>query len=144
MGRLNANQARRTLDLAMSEAQWQATVTDLALTLHWIALHHHDSRRQVGTTRDGKPILVGDRDAAGMPDWLFIRERHFFAELKAEGSKPTARQQHILDGLRRAGAETYLWQPSDWPEVVTALTGRWRGGRGRVLELPAVDTGGAT
>jgi hypothetical protein len=122
--------ARRTLDLAMSETQWQRTVTDLALTLHWRALHHHDSRRQVGTTEDGKPILVGDTNAAGLPDWLFIRERHFFAELKAEGKQPTAKQQEVLDALRKAGAEVHVWQPSDWPEVVVALTGRWRGGRG--------------
>ncbi|HEV8653158.1 MAG TPA: hypothetical protein VG276_28130 [Actinomycetes bacterium] len=158
--------ARRQIDLAMSEAQWQATVLDLALTLHWRALHHHDSRRQVGTDNNGKPILVGDKDAAGLPDWLFIRERHFFAELKAEGKQPTAKQLEIMDGLRKAGAEVHLWHPSDWPEVVIALTGRWHGSRGRVLELPPetpprrtipdvdhrrgdkgvspVDTGGAT
>jgi hypothetical protein len=122
--------ARRQIDLAMSETQWQQTVTDLALTLHWRALHHHDSRRQVGTTLDGAPILVGDKDAAGQPDWLFIRERHFFAELKAERGKLTATQRDVLEELRHAGAEAYLWRPSDWPEVVVALTGRWRGGRG--------------
>lgn len=115
----------------MSEAQWQATVIDLALTLHWRALHHHDSRRQVGTDENGKPILVGDKDAAGLPDWLFIRERHFFAELKREREQPTAKQQEVLEALRKAGAEVHVWHPSDWPEVVLALTGRWRGGHGR-------------
>jgi hypothetical protein len=123
--------ARRQIDLAMSETQWQTTVTDLALTLHWRALHHHDSRRDVGEDpTTGKRKLVGDKDAAGLPDWLFIRERHFFAELKAEGKKPTAKQLEVLDALRKAGAEVHVWQPSDWPEVVVALTGRWRGGRG--------------
>jgi hypothetical protein len=132
------NPARRQIDLAMSETQWQTTVTDLALTLHWRAIHHHDSRRQVGTTEDGKPILVGDKDAAGLPDWLFIRERHFFAELKAEGKKPTAKQLEVLEALRKAGAEVHVWQPSDWPEVVVALTGRWRGGRG-ANDWPVTD-----
>ncbi len=122
--------ARRQIDLAMSEKDWQRTVTDLALTLHWRAIHHHDSRRQVGTTQDGKPILVGDKDAAGLPDWLFIRERHFYAELKAEREQPTAVQLEVLEALRKAGAEVYVWHPSDWPEVVIALHGRWRGGRG--------------
>jgi hypothetical protein len=119
--------ARRQIDLAMSETDWQTTVTDLALTLHWLALHHHDSRRQVGTTLDGRPILVGDKDAAGLPDWLFIRERLFFAELKAEGKEPSAAQRQVLDALRKADAEVYVWHPSDWPEVQVALTGRrWR------------------
>jgi hypothetical protein len=122
--------ARRQIDLAMSEKDWQGTVVDLALTLHWRALHHHDSRREVVNQRTGERKWVGDKDAAGLPDWLFIRERHFFAELKAEREQPTATQRQILDELRKAGAEVHLWHPSDWPEVVVALTGRWRGGRG--------------
>jgi hypothetical protein len=124
-----SNPARRQLDLAMSEKDWQRTVVDLALTLRWRAIHHHDSRRQVGTTLDGQPILVGDKDAAGLPDWLFIRrgDRHFFAELKAEGAKPSPAQLEVLNDLRSGGAEAYVWHPRDWPDVVIALTGRrWR------------------
>jgi len=122
--------ARRQIDLAMSETQWQTTVTDLALTLHWTCLHHHDSRREVVNRTTGERTLVGDTDAAGLPDWLFIRERHFFAELKAEGAKLRPAQGRVLDALRKAGAEVHVWQPHDWPEVVVALTGRWHGGRG--------------
>ena len=118
--------ARRTLDLAMSESQWQATVIDLARTLGWTCLHHHDSRRQAGVHPDGTAALIGDQDAAGMPDWLFIRERHFFAELKRERGQLTSQQTHVIGALGKAGAEVYVWRPSDWPDVVVALRGRAR------------------
>lgn len=118
--------ARRTLDLAMSETLWQATVVDLAIMLGWTCLHHNDSRREVVNQSTGERKLVGDRDAAGLPDWLFLRERIVFAELKREQGKTTPQQDAVIAAIRRAGGEAWVWRPSDWPEVVLALRGRTR------------------
>lgn len=68
--------------------------------------HETDSRR----TRAGWPDLV----IAGPGGVVF-------AELKREGKKPTDDQQRWLDALRDAGAEVYLWHPSDWPEITRVL-----------------------
>ena len=50
---------------------------------------------------------------SGFPDYVLVRERVVFAELKTEKGKPTPFQTEWLDGLRSAGAEVYLWRPSD-------------------------------
>lgn len=100
--------ARRTLDLAMSEAQWQATVLDLAHTLSWLTYHTHDSRRS--------PF--------GFPDLVMVRDRVIFAELKAQRGTLTDDQWSWLATLRSAGAEMYVWRPRDWDEVERTLTRR--------------------
>lgn len=100
--------ARRTLDLAMSETQWQATVIDLARTLGWDYYHTHDSRRS----------------PAGFPDLLLVRDRIIFAELKSQVGRVYMAQDLWLNRLRQGGAEVYLWRPSHWPEVQQILTRR--------------------
>jgi hypothetical protein len=61
---------------------------------------------------------------AGFPDRVLIRERVVFAELKRERAKPTPAQIEWLDGLAAAGAETYLWRPSDLEEIGLILAHR--------------------
>jgi len=100
--------SRRTLDLAMSEAQWQATVLDLAKRLGWDWYHTHDSRRSL----------------PGFPDLVLLRERVIFAELKTMRGRLSNFQLGWHRGLRNAGAEVYVWRPSDWDEVEQTLRSR--------------------
>jgi hypothetical protein len=137
------NPARRKIDLAMSEAEWTTTVIGterdrgLARTLGWTCLHVNDSRREV-VDRLGNHQIVGDADAAGLPDWILLRERIVWVELKRERGTMRPTQTAIIAAIRKAGGEAYVWRPSDWPEVVLALTGRWRGGRG-ANDWPVTD-----
>jgi hypothetical protein len=100
--------ARRRLDLALSEDEWQALVRDLARTLGYITYHTRNSRRS-------------DK---GFPDLVLARDRVIFAELKAQNGKLTQAQALWQAALLGAGAEAYVWRPSDWPEVERTLRGR--------------------
>jgi hypothetical protein len=102
--------ARRQLDLAMTEAQWQRTITDLAETLGWLVYHTYDSRRS----------------EPGFPDLVLVRagDRVVFAEIKRETGRLTDDQAQWWWALERAGAEIYVWRPSDWPQVEQTLTRR--------------------
>ena len=52
--------------------------------------------------------------AGGFPDLVAVRHgRLLFIELKRETGNTRANQQEWLDELREAGAEAYLWRPSD-------------------------------
>lgn len=130
--------ARRTLELAMSESAWTATVigTDtqrgLARTFGWTCIHVNDSRKEVVDRRTGEAKLVGDKDAAGLPDWRLLRDRSIDVELKKQRGKLTTRQREILALIWHAGCEAYVWQPSDYGEAAYVLSTRdWNAHRGR-------------
>lgn len=107
--------------LKQSEKQFQAAVMELARMLGWRVGHIHDSRREV-TRKDGGRLVIGDKDAAGLPDLLMVRgDRVIAAELKSEKGKPTREQGEWLVALRRAGVGVALWRPSDWPQIEEAL-----------------------
>jgi hypothetical protein len=63
---------------------------------------------------------------SGFPDRVLVRERVIFAELKREKGKPTDSQIEWLDQLAFAGAEVYLWRPSDLEEIGQILATRHR------------------
>jgi hypothetical protein len=105
----------------MTEAEFQAQVIELATLYGWLPGHHHDSRRQV---RPG--VFVGDKLAAGIPDLILVRERAIWAELKTAKGKLRPEQVTWLDALAKAGAEIYLWRPSDLEEIQRILSRRWR------------------
>lgn len=96
----------------VTEAQWQATVLDVAGFGGWLAYHTHDSRRS----------------QKGFPDLVLVRDRVLFVELKtdAKASKLTRDQQRWLGALDRAGAEVHVWRPSNYDAVVRILQGRTR------------------
>lgn len=91
------------------DAQLFATRTGLASTLGWRLRYH--TLRSKGST-------------SGFPDRVLVRERVIFAELKTETGKPTDSQQQWLTGLAAAGAEVYLWRPSDLEEIGKVLAQR--------------------
>lgn len=83
---------------------------------------------------------------SGYPDRTLVRDRIVFAELKREKTQPTPEQRDWLDKLAAAGAEVYLWRPSDLDEIARILGKRWtffplinrdgRGGRPAALGTP--------
>lgn len=93
------------MDTHMTEAEFQRIVVQLAKLRGWTTYHTYDSRNS----------------DEGFPDLVLMRERVIFVELKRERSKPTPAQKRWLSGLKDAGAEVYLWRPSDWDQVATTL-----------------------
>jgi hypothetical protein len=92
----------------VSEKAWQGQVVELARMLGWRHFHAFDSRRS----------------PSGYPDLTLVRDRVVWVELKSESGKPSAAQRSWLDALEAAGAEVYLWKPSDLEEVGRVLSRR--------------------
>jgi hypothetical protein len=90
----------------ITEKEWQAQVCKLAYYYGYLAYHTHDSRKS----------------ASGFPDLCLVGKRVIFAELKSETGKVSPNQQMWLDALRAAGAEAYLWRPSQLAEVAQILS----------------------
>lgn len=99
------------------EKEWETTLFNsqkgLAPMLGWRLVYH---------------TLRSKGSRAGFPDRVLVRDRVIFAESKREKRVATpvsADQRDWLDGLARAGAEVYLWRPSDMEEVGRILSKRW-------------------
>jgi hypothetical protein len=107
---------RAELDASMTENEWMDQVAVFAHLKGWRIAHFRASR-----TAQGWRTAVA-YDGQGWPDCVFVRERLVLAELKSETGKVTAEQTRWLAALETAGAESYLWRPSDWPEVERVLS----------------------
>ena len=93
------------------EAPFQTQIIRTAVLLKWtrdLIYHTHNSKRS----------------DPGFPDLVLCRERLIVVEVKRDGENPTPAQERWLIGLARAGVETYLWRPSDWPEIEAVLKRR--------------------
>ncbi len=88
-----------------SEKQFMARVVALAKSKGWRCFHPYDSRK----SEEGYPDLTMVRDT-----------RLIFAELKVKGRKLTKAQIAWLNDLIFA-AETHLWTPGMWDEIVKTL-----------------------
>jgi VRR-NUC domain len=109
---------RRTAPL--TEAGFQEQVVGLAKLLGWRHLH---VRRSIGKARR----WVTATNVVGWPDLLLWHERQrrvLAAELKADGGKASAEQLFVLASLHRAGIETAIWRPADWPDIEAMLRRR--------------------
>ena len=94
----------------ISEAQFQATVTEAFGVSGWWVFHHPDSRR---TT-------------PGYPDLTLIHPdgRLVYAELKTATGKVRPEQRAVIDALRRGGHQAFIWRPDDWPAVQAVISGQ--------------------
>lgn len=99
----------------MSEADWQSQVVDLARLNGWIVAHFRPAR-----TEQGWRTPVG-ADGAGFPDLVLVRERVVFAELKSQHGRLSPTQRAWQDTLQQAGAEHWVWRPSDFEQVRLVL-----------------------
>lgn len=108
---------------AISERQFQRSVTSLATATGWMWWHVSDARRAVG----GR--MVGDAQIAGLPDLLLVHPTRglVFAELKREDGKLRASQRRAFDALAPAArtaaltgckVRVHLWRPSDFDTVI--------------------------
>ena len=110
----------------ITERAFSQQVYDLARRLNWRAVRF-PTWRATGTS-------------AGYPDITMVRGgRLLFTELKSDrpGASPTTQQREWMDALESAGAEVYLWRPSDLNEVVNVLAAQHR-----PRTLPAVICSG--
>ena len=93
---------------SVPESEFQRSVVEAAEALGWkMIFHDNDSRR----------------NTAGLPDLILARERVVFAELKSETGRVSSEQMMCVSLLRRAGAEVYIWRPSDMDAVMELLKG---------------------
>lgn len=90
---------------AITESAFQRQVIQFAGLLGWTTYHTHDSRHS----------------AAGFPDLVLVRERIVYIELKTERGRIRVEQYAWLERLKAAGAEAYIFRPSDWAEIERVL-----------------------
>lgn len=109
---------------ALSEADFQAQVVELATLVGW---RHCHVRPTVGR---GKQWTTGT-NVKGWPDltlWHPERGRFLVVELKTDTGKLTSEQVVLLDELRQVYLDVRVWRPSQWDaEIVPTLRGesRW-------------------
>jgi len=85
---------------AMTEAELQARIKELALCLGWMYYHTRDSRRS----------------DLGFPDLVLVRDENvIIAELKREKGRLTAAQETWGAALSNCKTvDYYLWRPAHW------------------------------
>ena len=99
------------MTLAIAEKDFLRTVVEYAELHGWMVHHVLEQAHHAKRIGPGFPDLV-----------LAKRNRVVFAELKAEKGQLSAVQQEWLAVLRTVrGARTFLWRPSDWPEIEKVL-----------------------
>lgn len=91
----------------ISESDFQAEVIRMAGQAGFAVYHTYDSRRS----------------QPGFPDLVLVGNRVIFAELKAAGGQLMPSQKAWRDNLLAAGAEWYLWRPSDMDAIPSILGG---------------------
>lgn len=106
----------RPLRLRVAEGDFQSTVVQFAQLHGWRVL----TIRPAWTEKGWRTPVGGD--GRGWPDCTFVRERLVVAELKALGGRLRPEQRDWLAALRRAGVETHVWTPDDWPDIETTLS----------------------
>ena len=102
-------------DLAITEAEFQAQVVQLAGILGWQVLH---VRRSIGK---GKRWTTST-SIVGWPDLFMWHPRHgvLARELKTDTGKLTAEQEEVLASLCAAGVDAGVWRPADFTEEIPA------------------------
>lgn len=90
------------------EKDWSRSVRALAQQLGWTVYHTHDSRKS----------------DVGFPDYVLVRDRVVFLELKREKTRATDKQAGWLLKLAAAGAEVYLARPRHLDQLAKVLGSR--------------------
>lgn len=106
--------------VAISEAEWQEQVLDLARATGWRTMH---VRRSIGKKRQWTTAT----SVVGWPDLVMWNERQrrlLFVELKSDSGLLSDHQDDVLCSLQAAGCEVHVWRPRDLDDVQKALTHR--------------------
>lgn len=104
--------AREAVDLAKSEAEFQAEVVELAEAQGWRCYHTFDSRRS----------------DPGFPDLVLVRGVVLvFLEIKSAKGRVEPEQKGWIGDLKRVKiVDADIVRPSDWDQIVAILTARAR------------------
>lgn len=104
---------------AISEADFQRQVVELAHTFEWKVAHF-----RAALNRRGHWQTPVGADGAGWPDLAMVHPTAglLFIELKAQRGRLSTDQQAWGEALLTARADWRCWRPSDWPEIVQTLT----------------------
>jgi len=108
-------EARRLLAKQISEADFQRQVIASAKAAGWLVQHARAAYNKSG--RVSTPI----QGHAGYPDLTLLRDRLVLVELKKVGAYPSPDQRVWHERLRAAGAEFYIWRPTDWVQIDEVL-----------------------
>lgn len=113
---------RPGLDLTISERDFQRKVLELAKMMGWRVAHFRAALNQRGEWQT--PVAA---DGAGWPDLYLLhpgrRTPPLYRELKSQKGIVHPRQQRWGDDLLACGQDWAVWRPSDWSEIVHALSG---------------------
>lgn len=106
-----------------TEAEFQVAVIQFAEYHRWESAHFRPAR-----TKKGWRTPVQGSMGKGFPDLILAhqgQQRLIFAELKRDGEEVEkgSDQERVLDVLRAAGEEVYVWMPKDWDTIEEVLRG---------------------
>src|SRR5687767_12429011 len=106
---------------SLTEAAWTEHVLALATALGWRTAHFRPAR----TDKGWRTAVSGH--GVGFPDLVLARAkpapgRVLYVELKSERGRLSPEQTFWLKTLAAAGAETYVWRPSDREIVLQLLS----------------------
>ncbi len=112
------------MSLSITEVQFQDQIIQLARLLGFKVAHF----RAAKTSKGWRTPVSGDGE--GFPDLVLTNPRRgvIFAELKAEKGKLSENQKKWGEYLEEAGAEFYVWRPSQFDEIAEIL----KSGKARV------------
>lgn len=101
-----------------TEAEWQATVIELARINRWRVQHSRPSKQ-------GERWLTAITGDVGFPDLVLVHKTRgaMFVELKTDTGRTSDAQKTWEAFIRSAGAEYHLWRPRDIAIVMARLGG---------------------
>lgn len=90
----------------------QKGIIELAHRHGWRVAHFPP----ISTTRNGQTYWLTPvaADGKGWLDLCLVRDRIVFAEVKGDGDRLKPEQQLWMQTLTMAGAEVWVWTPTDW------------------------------
>ena len=101
------------------EDEWREEVIDAAHRFGWAVAYFRPAR-----TVDGQWRTPVGADGKGWLDLTLVRDRVLFVELKRETGVLEDEQRDWIRRLDDAGAEWYVWRPSQMDEVIDVLRRR--------------------
>lgn len=101
--------------VAVSEAELQEQVIELARLLRWRVAHF----RPAMTKHGWRTPVAGD--GKGFPDLVLVRDRVVVVELKSEVGRVSDDQAEWLGAFEAAGVLALVVRPSSFDELVAVL-----------------------
>jgi hypothetical protein len=106
-----------SLPFKISERAFQQAVVTLATMTGWLVYHPLPAMNSRGHWR------TPTQGHTGFPDLVLAHPKRgvLFVELKSAIGRVSESQRNWLDTLELAGAEAYVWRPTDMPAIKARL-----------------------